>query len=276
MNANYLKIKRLVDDADSVLIGAGAGLSTAAGFIYSGKRFKDNFADLEQKYGFRDMYSGGFYPYESLEEKWAFWSRYVFLNRYSNIPKRTYDNLFDLIKNKNYFVLTTNVDHCFQKSGFDKKRLFYTQGDFGLFQCSAPCHNETYDNESIIRRMVEEQRNMRIPSSLIPYCPNCGKPMEMNLRADDSFVQDDGWYAACERYENFLEKNKNRKILLLELGVGMNTPAIIKYPFWRLTLRNEKAIYVCINYGDAVCPPQIEKQSICINADIDSVLNKSS
>lgn len=276
MNANYLKIKRLVDDADSVLIGAGAGLSTAAGFIYSGKRFKDNFADFEQKYGFRDMYSGGFYPYESLEEKWAFWSRYVFLNRYSNIPKRTYDNLFDLIKNKNYFVLTTNVDHCFQKSGFDKKRLFYTQGDFGLFQCSAPCHNETYDNESIIRRMVEEQRNMRIPSSLIPYCPNCGKPMEMNLRTDDSFVQDDGWYAACERYENFLEKNKNEKILLLELGVGMNTPAIIKYPFWRLTLRNEKAIYVCINYGDAVCPPQIEKQSICINADIDSVLNKSS
>lgn len=276
MNANYLKIKRLVDDADSVLIGAGAGLSTAAGFIYSGKRFKDNFADFEQKYGFRDMYSGGFYPYESLEEKWAFWSRYVFLNRYSNIPKRTYDNLFDLIKNKNYFVLTTNVDHCFQKSGFDKKRLFYTQGDFGLFQCSAPCHNETYDNESIIRRMVEEQRNMRLPSSLIPYCPKCGKPMEMNLRADDSFVQDDGWYAACERYENFLEKNKNGKILLLELGVGMNTPAIIKYPFWRLTLRNEKAIYVCINYGDAVCPPQIEKQSICINADIDSVLNKSS
>lgn len=200
MNANYLKIKRLVDDADSVLIGAGAGLSTAAGFIYSGKRFKDNFADFEQKYGFRDIYSGGFYPYESLEEKWAFWSRYVFLNRYSNIPKRTYDNLFDLIKNKNYFVLTTNVDHCFQKSGFDKKRLFYTQGDFGLFQCSAPCHNETYDNESIIRRMVEEQRNMRIPSSLIPYSPKCGKPMEMNLRADDSFVQDDGWYAACERY----------------------------------------------------------------------------
>ena len=218
------------------------------------------------------MYSGGFYPYSSLEEYWAYWSRYVFINRYTQPPKPVYDNLFRLVEDKNYFVITTNVDHCFQKAGFDKQRLFYTQGDYGLFQCSVPCHSQTYDNEEIIRRMVKEQKDMKVPSQLIPRCPLCGMPMTMNLRADDKFAQDEGWDIACKRYENFLKRNRDSKVLYLELGVGNNTPVIIKYPFWRLTAQNPNAAYACVNYGEAICPPQIQSQSVCINEDIGEVL----
>ncbi|MDE7076925.1 MAG: Sir2 silent information regulator family NAD-dependent deacetylase, partial [Clostridia bacterium] len=265
-------LKAAFDNAEAVVIGAGAGLSTSAGFTYSGKRFHDNFADFEEKYGFHDMYTGGFYPYASPEELWAYWSRNILINRYQDAPKPVYDELFDLVKDRDYFVITTNVDHCFQKAGFDKQRLFYTQGDYGLFQCSVPCHDKTYDNEELIRRMVAEQRDMKIPSGLVPRCPVCGKPMTTNLRCDDTFVQDEGWYAACGRYENFVERNKNKRVVYLELGVGGNTPVIIKYPFWRFTNGNPKATYVCINFGEAVCPPQIEKQAICINGDIGEVL----
>ena len=267
-----VKLKTALDSADAVLIGAGAGLSTSEGFTYSGERFFKHFADFHTKYGITDMYSGGFYPYKTLEEFWAWWSRHIYYNRYVEPLKPVYNNLYELVKNKDYFVITTNVDHCFQKAGFDKERLFYTQGDYGLFQCSVPCHKKTYDNEQLIHRMVEEQKEMKIPTNLIPHCPVCGKPMTTNLRCDDKFVQDEGWELACKRYEQFVEEHKNSRLLLLELGVGDNTPVIIKYPFWRLTMQNPKVTYVCINYGEAYCPPQIEKQSICINDDIDKVL----
>ena len=266
------RLKTALDCAEAVVIGAGAGLSTSAGFTYSGKRFEEHFIDFGKKYGFNDMYAGGFYPYETPEEHWAYWSRYIMINRYQDPPKPVYERLYDLVKDKNYFVITTNVDHCFQKAGFDKERLFYTQGDYGLFQCSVPCHAETHDNERLIRRMVAEQADMRIPPELVPRCPKCGKPMTMNLRCDDKFVQDEGWYAACERYENFIRKHKNKRVVYLELGVGGNTPAIIIYPFWRFTNQNPKATYACINFGEAICPPQIEARSICINADIGAVL----
>ena len=270
--AETQRLKIALNRADAVLIGAGAGLSTSAGFTYSGERFFRYFADFKAKYGITDMYSGGFYPYKTLEEYWAWWSRHIYYNRYVEPPKPVYNELYEIVKDKDYFVLTTNVDHCFQKAGFDKQRLFYTQGDYGLFQCSFPCHNETYDNERIIRRMMAEQKDMKIPTELIPYCPVCGTPMTVNLRADDTFVQDKGWVAACERYEKFVQRHKNDKILFLELGVGGNTPVIIKYPFWRLTDRNPEAVYACINYGEAFCLPKIEERSICINEDIDVVL----
>ncbi len=268
------RLKTAIENAGAVLIGAGAGLSTSAGLTYGGARFFKYFADFSEKYKINDMYSGGFYPYETPEEYWAWWSRQVFYNRYTEPPKPVYNELYELVKNKDYFVITTNVDHCFQKAGFDKRRLFYTQGDYGLFQCSVPCHNKTYDNEEIVRRMVAEQRDMKIPSELIPHCPVCGKPMTMNLRCDDSFVQDEGWSAACERYEEFVGRVKDGRLLLLELGVGGNTPVIIKYPFWRFTNQNPKATYVCINYGEAICPEQIAKQSICINEDIGKVIGQ--
>ena len=267
------KIKALIDDADAVIIGAGAGLSTAAGYTYSGERFKKYFYDFYKKYGLDNMYYGGFYPYKTPEEKWAFWSRYIYINRYMPIPNDTYGKLLELVKDKDYFVLTTNVDHCFQRSGFDKKRLFYTQGDYGLFQCSEPCHNKTYDNEEIIRKMYDAEKNMKIPTELIPVCPVCGRPMTTNLRADDRFVQDEGWYAACGRYEDFIRRHEGLKTVYLELGVGYNTPVIIKYPFWKQTAQNENASYVCINLGEADAPPEIKNRSICIDADIAKVIN---
>ena len=270
------KLKTALENADAVLIGAGAGLSTSAGLTYSGTRFFKYFADFHAKYGITDMYSGGFYPYETPEEFWAWWSRHILYNRYIEPPKPVYNELYELVKNKDYFVITTNVDHCFQKAGFDKKRLFYTQGDYGLLQCSVPCHNKTYDNEELISRMVAEQKDMKIPSELIPHCPVCGKPMTTNLRCDDKFVQDEGWDEACARYGEFIERHENGRILFLELGVGGNTPAIIKYPFWRFTSRNPKATYACINFGEAICPPQIEKRSICINEDIGKVIGQIS
>ena len=269
------RLKKALDEADAVVIGAGAGLSTSAGFVYNGERFEKHFSDFAEKYGFNDMYSGGFYPYQTPEEFWAYWSRYIFVNRYTDAPKPVYNELFELVKGKDYFVITTNVDHCFQKAGFDKKRLFYTQGDYGLFQCSVPCHDKTYENEETVRRMVEEQKDMRIPTELIPKCPVCGKPMTMNLRSDDKFVEDEGWHEAAERYENFLRTRKG-KVLFLELGVGYNTPVIIKYPFWNMTAKNSDATYTCINYGEAVCPEDIKDRAICIDGDIGGALHRLS
>ena len=263
-----------ISSADAVIIGAGAGLSTSAGFTYSGERFSKYFSDFKEKYGFTDMYYGGFYPYKTLEEYWAYWSRYIYINRYTAAPKTVYADLLRLVKDKDYFVITTNVDHQFQKAGFDKKRLFYTQGDYGLFQCSKPCCNKTYDNESLVKEMIERQKDMKIPTEIIPKCPVCGAPMTMNLRADDTFVQDEGWYAASGRYSDFLRRHKNLNVLYLELGVGGNTPVIIKFPFWQMTAENKNAFYACINFGEAVCPEQIKKQSICLNCDIGEVLSE--
>jgi len=266
------RLKRELETADAVVIGAGAGLSTSAGFVYDGARFEQYFSDFAQRYGFRDMYSGGFYPYSTQEEFWAYWGRYIFVNRYMDAPKPVYDNLLKLVEDKDYFVLTTNVDHCFQKAGFDKKRLFYTQGDYGLFQCSKPCCQETFENEDMIRAMMERQRDMCIPTELIPRCPHCGKPMTMNLRSDNKFVEDEGWHIAAGRYSDFLHRHEGMKTLFLELGVGYNTPGIIKYPFWQMTAKNPKSVYVCINYGEAVCPQEIRQQSVCVDKDIGLVL----
>lgn len=283
------RLKAVLNDADAVIIGAGSGLSTAAGFTYSGERFERYFYDFAEKYHIRDIYSGGFYPFGSLEEYWAWWSRHIWVNRYMNAPKPVYDNLLELVRDKDYFVLTTNVDHCFQKAGFDKHRMFYTQGDYGLFQCSVPCHNDTYDNEGIVRRMVEAQGftvtenndlfveegkllKMEIPSELVPYCPECDEPMTVNLRSDNTFAEDKGWHTAQKRYEDFLWQHDGLNVLFLELGVGGNTPVIIKYPFWRMTAQNKNAIYVCINNGEAFCPKEIEKQSISFDMDIEKAV----
>ncbi len=266
-------LQTALSEADTVIIGAGAGLSTSAGFVYTGERFKKYFSDFAAKYDIKDMYSGGFYPFATPEEHWAYWSRYIYINRYMNAPKPVYDDILKLVQDKDYFVITTNVDHCFQKAGFDKKRLFYTQGDYGLFQCSEPCCQETFEDEALICEMVKRQDNMKIPTELIPTCPHCGKPLTMNLRSDDKFVEDEGWHRAAERYENFLRTRAGGKVLFLELGVGYNTPVIIKYPFWQMTAKNPDATYACINQGQAVCPEDLEPQAICINADIGDTLS---
>lgn len=266
------RLKNEIENAEAIIIGAGAGMSASAGFAYDGERFEKHFADFRQKYGITDMYSGGFYPYNSLEEYWTWWSRHIWVNRYDIAAGKPYMDLLNIVEDKDYFVLTTNVDHQFQLAGFDKKRLFYTQGDYGLWQCSKACHDKTYDNEETVRKMVSEQRGLKIPSELIPKCPVCGAPMTMNLRCDNSFVQDEGWYAAANRYQDFIRRHKGMHILFLELGVGANTPAIIKYPFWQMTAQNRHAVYACINYGEAITPKEIKEQSICINKDIGAVL----
>ncbi len=266
------QLREELEAADAVVIGAGAGLSAAAGMSYSGERFERYFSDFYHKYGITDMYSGGFYPFETLEEYWAWWSRHILVNRYEAEVGKPYADLLELVRDKDYFVLTTNVDHQFQLAGFDKKRLFYTQGDYGLWQCSKPCHDKTYDNEQIVRQMVSEQRDMKIPSALIPRCPACGAPMTMNLRCDDSFVEDKGWHDAAQRYSDFIRRYEDLHVLFLELGVGANTPVIIKYPFWQMTAQNPKAVYACVNRGEAFCPSQIRGQSICVDADLAQVI----
>ena len=275
MRENTEQIKRLkaaIEQADAILIGAGAGLSAAAGLTYSGERFHRLFGDFEAKFGIRDMYSGGFYPFPDEETQWAWWSRHIWYNRYIDAPKPVYPQLKSLVEDKDYFVLTTNVDHQFQRAGFDKERLFYTQGDYGLLQCTKPCKQVTWDNEDWMREMVARQKDMRIPSELIPKCPNCGRPMTTNLRVDDKFVQDAGWYAAAERYDAYVKRCAGGKLLLLELGVGGNTPVIIKYPFWRMTAQNPDITYACLNLGDVRVPEQIAKQSICLDADIAEIV----
>ena len=286
-------LQEQLTNADAVVIGAGSGLSTAAGYTYSGERFEKYFADFERKYGFRDMYSGGFYPYQTMEEFWGYWCRNIWINRYAPIPSDLYGRLLALIKDKDYFVLTTNVDHCFQRSGFDKKRLFYTQGDYGLFQSSSPdkeAKNRTYDNYEVIRRMIlaegyqiekngelivpkDTKIRMTVPSDLVPVCPDDGQLMTTNLRCDDSFVEDEGWHQAAERYQEFLRRHERLHVLYLELGVGMNTPVIIKFPFWEYTKKNPNAFYACINLGEAGCSREIVKRSVCIDKGIGEVLN---
>ena len=285
------RLKTEIETADAIVIGAGAGLSTAAGFTYSGERFEKYFGDFAKRFGIRDMYSGGFYPFPDEETRWAWWARHIYYNRYVPAPKPVYDDLRKLVQDKDYFVITTNVDHQFQRAGFDKKRLFYTQGDYGLFQSVNPTIRKTYDNEEWVMKAMEAQgfaRNkegifdlpeeesisMRIPSELIPKCPDDGSDVTMNLRADDSFVEDEGWHRASAAYADFLRRHERLHVLFLEIGIGMNTPVICKYPFWQMTNDNPKAVYACLNFNEAYCPVQIEKQSVCINGDSGDVIKQ--
>lgn len=283
------RLKKEIDSADAIVIGGGAGLSTSSGLTYSGERFDKFFFDFAKHFGIRDMYSGGFYPFPDDETRWSWWARHIYYNRYIDAPKPVYRELLELVKEKDYFVITTNVDHQFQKAGFDKKRLFYTQGDYGLFQNVDGRVQKTYDNEEWVMKAMVAQGfvkneagvyqvpkdkgiTMRIPTELIPKCPDDGSDVTMNLRADDSFVEDEGWHMASAAYSDFLRRHEGLHVLYLELGVGANTPVIVKYPFWQMTMANENAVYACLNYGEAFCPGEIEARSICIDGDIGEVL----
>ena len=273
-SAELAKLKEALEGADAVVVGAGSGLSASAGFDYAGPRFEKYFADFIAKYHFPDMYTAGFFAFPTPAELWAYWSRHIFVNCYMDAPRPVYDELLKLVKDKDYFVITTNVDHCFQKAGFDKERLFYTQGDYGLWQCSVPCHLKTYDNKKTVLRMVSEQQDMKVPAELVPHCPVCGAPMTMNLRSDDRFVEDEGWHSASDRYAAFIRKHDKGRVLYLELGVGGNTPGVIKYPFWRFTAANPESVYVCLNQGEICAPKEIEARTIGVGCDIGSALKE--
>ena len=285
---NIRRLKEDLETADAIVIGAGAGLSTAAGYTYSGERFDQYFFDFKERLGLTDMYSGGFYPFPDDETRWAFWARNIYVNRYMAPAKPVYDDLLALVRDRDYFAITTNVDHCFQRAGFDQNRLFYTQGDYGLFQSADGRIKKTYDNETWVREAMAAQRfipdengvfrvpkdrliAMRVPGELIPVCPD-GGVVAMNLRVDDTFVEDAGWHAAAQRYAEFLRAKEGKHILFLELGVGSNTPMIIKYPFWAMTSENPNAVYACLNDREAVCPEQIRKRAVCIDGDSGKVL----
>lgn len=265
------QLEKYINAADAIVIGAGSGLSAAAGFEYGGETFLKHFKYMYDEYGYKDMYSAGFHWFDSLEDYWGYWSKFVYLERYETEVMPLYKRLYEIMKDKNYFVITTNVDHQFQKAQFDKNRLYYTQGDYGLFQCSLPCHKKTYDNKEQIIKMMNNQKNHKIPTELIPKCPKCGRPISMNLRCDETFVEDEYWHEAKARYEKFLQENNDKKVLFLELGVGYNTPVIIKYPFMRMTYNNPKATYVIANLGYNEVPKEIKNQTIMFDKDINSL-----
>lgn len=288
---NIGRLKHALKTARAIVVGAGAGLSTAAGLTYSGERFERYFFDFKKRFGITDMYSGGFYPFPDEEIRWAWWARHIYYNRYIDPPKPVYRDLLALVQDKNYFVITTNVDHQFQRAGFDKGRLFYTQGDYGLFQTVGGKNGRTYDNRDWVIKAMAAQGflpdgngvfqvpedgllSMRIPSELIPRCPDDGSAVTMNLRSDDTFVEDAGWRQASANYAAFLESCKEEHVLYLEIGVGANTPIIIKYPFWALTVENPNAVYACLNYGEAICPKQIEPWSICVDGDSGEIIRQ--
>ncbi len=288
-DAEVKRLKKALDAADAIVVGAGAGLSTSAGLTYSGARFEKYFFDFAAKYGIADMYSGGFYPFPFAEERWAWWARHIYYNRYVDPPKPVYKDLLGLLKGREYFVITTNVDHQFRRAGLSKERLFYTQGDYGLFQSTDPKNRKTYDNERWVMKAMEAQGfvrdendvfevpadrriSMRIPSELIPKCPDDGSDMTMNLRADDSFLEDEGWHEASANYADFLRNHELGRVLYMEAGVGANTPVIIKFPFWAMTAENPDAVYACLNYKETYAPKRIASQSILIDGDIGEVL----
>ena len=260
-----------IRNTDCVIIGAGAGASTAAGIQYGGKRFTDNFAEFIKKYGeyyMTDMYAAGFYPYPSEEAKWGYWSKHALMNRFDPPALPLYTELYDIVKNKEYFVLTTNVDHQFYKAGFDEKRIFATQGDYGKIQCQKACHPKTYDAKDLFRKMDKARRDCLIPSELVPKCPVCGGNMAMNLRCDNYFVEDEAWHEAADRYAGFLEQNKDKKVVLLELGVGFNTPIIIRFPFEKMVRENSSYSLIRLNMDEAVVPESFGKRAIGIGGDM--------
>lgn len=267
-----VKIKDLIKNADCVLIGAGAGLSTSAGIEYSGKRFENNFADFIKKYHFTDMYSSGFYDFQTEEEKWAYWAKHMYINNIGMKATKLYQDMLELVKDKDYFVITTNVDDQFFKAGFDKEKVFATQGSYRYIQCSRACHNKIYNATEIVKEMIEKIQDCKIPTELIPVCPVCGEKMDTNLRKDAYFVQDDNWYKQNAIYGEFLDKAKNKKVVLLEFGVGFNTPTIIRFPFEQMTYQNLNWNLVRFNKDNCMTFLDIQDRIIEVKDDINKIV----
>lgn len=266
------KAKHLIQEADKIVIGAGAGLSAAAGLTYSGTRFQVLFKDYIARYGMPDMYSAGFYPFATPEEKWGYWAKHVYHNRYQPDGLALYQDLYQVIKDKDYFVITTNVDSQFVKSGFNPERLFEVQGNYGEWQCSVPCSQTLYDNEDAVLDMVRQTKDLKIPTDLVPHCPRCGAPMAMHLRIDNTFVEDDHWHASQEAYMNFLESIGQQKLVFLELGVGYNTPTIIRYPFERMTAVLPQTYLIRLNRDDTLGMVENADKTLTLTQDMKEVV----
>ena len=266
------KAKQAINNADYILIGAGAGLSTSAGLEYSGESFQKNYKEFIEKYHFEDLYTASFYPFSTQEEKWAFWARLIKLNRFRE-PLKLYQKLLDFVKNKNYFVITTNVDGQFETAGFNKEKIFAVQGDYRFLQCENACHNKLYDNKEMVEVWLKHTENLKIPKQLVPKCPVCGGNMEMNLRKDVNFVQDKNWYRQAEQYDQFLDEIKDKNVVLLEMGVGFNTPGIIRFPFEQMTYQYLKTILIRMNKDYPMVSQEIQNKTISFDENINQILD---
>lgn len=271
---NIVEIKKIIDSSDAIVIGAGAGLSEAAGYHYSGEKFNNDFIDFIRKYGFKDLYTSSFYPFETQEEKWAYWAKHIYFSYYENQENDLYKNLYNLVKDKEYFVITTNTDGKFIQNGFSVDKVFEVQGRYSDLQCSTPCHNELYNNKEFVMEAIESiDDDLKIPSDLVPKCPVCGEDMDVNLRCDDRFVEDDHWYESQSKYDNFLNKYKDKKIVFLEFGVGFNTPGIIRFPFEQLTFINHLARLIRFNKDYSMIPDELGNRGIAVSDSISEVID---
>lgn len=264
----------MIQKADYVLMGAGAGLSTAAGAVYGGTWFEKNFKEFKEKYGngpyMQDMYSAGFHPYPDEESFWGYWSKQAILGGIDLDVTPLYKDILKLLKDKRIFCLSTNADGQFQKAGYKEEQIFCTQGDYFHIQCQKACHQRTYNAVKLFKQMDQARKNCQIPTYMVPKCPICGGPMTMNLRCDQYFVQDEAWYQAEKRFGDFLNEalKSQKNLLLLELGVGFNTPTIIRFPFEKLVKENKQVNLIRLNLNEAVIPESIEQQAVGINKDI--------
>jgi len=271
---DIIKIKKWMHDADAIIIGAGAGLSDAAGIHYSGEKFEHDFKDFIKKYDMKDLYTSSFYPFETEEEKWAYWAKHIYFSYYERKHTDLYKKLFNLVKDKDYFVITTNTDGQFINNGFAKERIFEVQGSYSKLQCSTPCHNKLYDNEKLVKEMLDSiDENLKIPASLVPKCPVCGRVMSVNLRCDDTFVEDDNWRLSQNRYDDFLKNISDKNVLLLEFGVGFNTPGIIRFPFEQMVFLHDNFKLIRFNDKYAMVPKEIEDNSISVTDNINEVID---
>lgn len=271
-NSSILQAKQAIKQADYIIIGAGAGLSTAAGLLYSGEKFKKDFKEFIEKYHFEDLYSASFYNFKTQEEKWAFFAKMIKLNRYNETPLKLYQELYEIVKNKEYFILSTNVDGQFYNSGFDRKKVFEIQGDYSYLQCENACHNKLYNNKELVEKWIHNTKNCKIPSNLVMKCPVCGGNMDMNLRKDENFVQDEHWYEMSQRYDEFLNKIQNKNVVLLEIGVGFNTPGIIRFPFEQMTANNLRTTLIRINKDYPSPMLEIENKTISFDEDTNKII----
>ena len=271
-NSRILQAKQAIKQADYIIIGAGSGLSAAAGLKYSGEKFERNYKEFIEKYHFEDLYSASFYDFSSQEEKWAFFAKMIKLNRYNEKPLKLYQKLYEIIKDKNYFVLSTNVDGQFFNSGFDKDKVFEVQGDYCYLQCENACHNKLYYNKELVEKWIQNTVDCKIPSNLVMKCPVCGGNMDMNLRKDANFVQDSNWYDMSRKYDEFLGRTKDKNVVLLEIGVGFNTPGIIRFPFEQMTNNSKKTTLIRINKYYPSTMLEIKNKTILFNEDTNEII----
>lgn len=278
---NYIEkiqhLSELIYNTDAIVIGGGSGLSSAAGYnhYHWSSVFLKQMGVFQEHYGFTSPFAGFYHCFSSLEEQWAYYAAYTRAIQTADIGK-PYLDLKNIIGNKPHFIITTNIDGQFERV-FSTKHICDFQGNFRYFQCSQPCHDTIYNNETSIEKIFFNINKFRVPSELVPRCPKCGRQMVPWVR-DDAFLEGESWKLSLKNYYDFLEKwllqNNSSKVLLLELGVGDMTPSIIKLPFWEITEKNANVTYVCINKNKSSMPMHIKDKSLHITGDLSLVLEE--